>query len=147
MVRIITWRLLANMAKHPETQKMIVEDREFITWAADVVLKDLVSDKTLVNGTMMALNNMLFANGALDIDTERLVALLGGFWNVMQQDNENSIAAALNLSILILHNDRKTLVPLYKVNEKKAKLESMTLLKNVAIANLAKDLLFVVSKN
>jgi hypothetical protein len=134
---------LANLSKHQSTQKLLISELEMICWAADNVFTELKEDKTLVNGCVMALNNILFSEGGLSFDKERKLSLLKGLWNILRSDNENNVVAALNLSILILSKDT-SLVKEYDPSSRKVALEGLALSSNSAIGSFSRDLLFAL---
>ncbi len=60
VVRTIIWRTITNMAKHPRSQELIVDNATSIAVSVLETLQKAKSDSTTINACVMALNNIVF---------------------------------------------------------------------------------------
>lgn len=103
-VRIITWRFIANATKYGAGRELIASAYEMLMVAVNTIISELISNKALVKSTVLALNNIVFAEGGLDVDVKALEELFANLTTLLDMSESNILIATLNILCKIASN-------------------------------------------
>ena len=96
-VRIVTWRLAANLTKFESGTDFLFSEYEAVLLAAQKALLELHENSGMVKAVTMTLNNLLFAEYGLECEEEIKFELVQGLVANLNNKDENTVIASLNI--------------------------------------------------
>lgn len=108
-VRIILWRLLANLCKYETGCEFLFSIYDQVLMAAYLCLTDLKANTGMVKSMSMAINNLIFAEYGLECDEDIKYQLFTGFADNLTSPTENTVIATLNI-LIRLSKDNKDFI-------------------------------------
>lgn len=149
-IRIILWRLLANLCKFECGTELLFSIYDQVLMAAHMCLTDIYKEtepkaKAMVKSMSMAINNLIFAEYGLECDEDIKYQLLSAFSKNLKTENENTIIATLNI-LCRLSKDNKDLIARVKTELPflTAQLDVLKRNDNHVITQFAEDLQFIL---
>jgi hypothetical protein len=98
-VRIILWRLMANLCKFESGSELLFSIYDQVLMAAYSSLTELKANTSMVKSMSMAINNLIFAEYGLECDEDIKFQLFTGFVENLTSPTENTVIATLNILI------------------------------------------------
>lgn len=104
-VRILIWRLIANLTKFENGTDILFSEYDTVLLSAQKGLNDHSDNKGMIKALTMALNNLLFGEYGLECDDEIKFELIGALVNNLSGKDENTTIASLNIICRLLKGD------------------------------------------
>ena len=143
-VRIIIWRLIANLTKFESGRDLLFSIYDQVLMAAYISLTDLKDNDAMVKSMSMAINNLIFAEYGLECDDDIKYQLFNGFAENLSSPTENTVIATLNVLCRLSKGNKDMIALIKKENSAlTVKLAGLKLSQNEIIAQFAEDLLFI----
>jgi hypothetical protein len=144
-IRIILWRLMANLCKFESGSELLFSIYDQVLMAAHQCLTDLKENTAMVKSMSMAINNLIFAEYGLECDDDIKYQLFSAFAGNLNSPTENTVIATLNILCRLSKGDSdlisrvKSELPVLV-----AQLDGLKLSKNTVIGQFAEDLQFIL---
>lgn len=144
-VRIMIWRLIANISKFEAGSLMLFSIYDQLLVAAQESLTNLKDNDAMVKSMSMAINNLIFMEYGLECDEDGKFELFKAFSQNLSCPTENTVIATLNV-LCRLSKDNKDMITRIKKEDPSLiiKLGGLKSSQNEVIQMFAEDLLFIL---
>ena len=144
-VRIMIWRLIANISKFEAGSLMLFSIYDQLLVAAQESLTTLKENDAMVKSMSMAINNLIFAEYGLECDEDGKYELFRAFSQNLSCPTENTMIATLNV-LCRLSKDNKEMIARIKKEDPSLiiRLGGLKSSQNEVIQMFAEDLLFIL---
>lgn len=144
-IRIMIWRLIANISKFEAGSLMLFSIYDQLLVAAQLSLTTLKENDAMVKSMSMAINNLIFMEYGLECDEDGKFALFRAFSQNLNCPTENTVIATLNV-LCRLSKDNKGMITRVKKEEPSLLiiLGGLKSSQNEIIQMFAEDLSFIL---
>lgn len=144
-VRIMIWRLIANISKFEAGSLMLFSIYDQLLVAAQESLTTLKENDAMVKSMSMAINNLIFAEYGLECDEDGKYELFRAFSQNLSCPTENTVIATLNV-LCRLSKDNKEMIARIKKEDPSliVRLGGLKSSQNEVIQMFAEDLLYIL---